>query len=343
MKSIYVLRLTGMVPDNESIELAGQEIFLTEPNGKTESIRFDPNKFGIKRDASGLTVLSFSVPSPRTVRVPLIFHQKVNHRFDLIVDLKAGGSLENPIFQPRLGFDQRSQLCARSRSALGAMTFLGGHQYDFSSVSGSVQGVAKGSAFKFDYDQVSSQTKSQGLSAQIRNMQSSITEFNLMPSQQKQVRVLSGNYWWQTRRDDLNFPLWSLVVSPYWRYGIGGEEYYLWNFVKADQVQIEKTQSAFGFLGLGFSFYSESRWMFDVSGVLKLQVFGKGALRSSYGFEGRSQLLFQPSWASNSIYLGLDGQLNYLAGQYSRSQGMDQRGQVQFIEVQFGILIGQTF
>ena len=343
--SVYFIRLFAKLHEEDRIDFAKNEIQLLDDQGKLEIIRFDSKKFALQRDEKeDFSVISFTFPAPRKIKIPMLFRQKTNHRFDLEIDLRADGSIKNAFFTPIIDdFNKRKRFCPKSRRAFASEVITGGLQQDLTNVGGTIQGTYSGQGYHFEWAKSLTISSMKIYNLQFKKSNSILPEFSLFDSQKQSRQLLKGQYILQYRFLNLQFPIYGTLSSPFWRYGIGLDQLNSWHFKKADQVILEKNTLFQGLAGIGIEFYTQNRWMFELSLLAKIQAIGLGSFKNLIGFDGRFLSLYSPNFAGKTLYLGIDSKINTSFANYNHNNGIDRSGFFRSIESEISFILGQTF
>lgn len=344
MKSVYLIRLVGEIKDTESVDFSKKYIKFIDSKNNEEIFKFSGDQFSFNKAVDGNIVLSFLSPGDRKIQLPLVFHQKIDHFFDLNIELSSEGKISKAILIPNLDFDKRKNLCAKSRFWMSGGIVNGFQQQTLTNLNGELQGVSSGHILKAEYVNSKTQIKSYIFQTEVKSAEISLPEINLMRSRLDRVTDISLRSYSQHRFINQQFPLLGAVSSPFFRYGMGGDILNLWKLDKADSIQMSRSISLQGLFGVGIEFYGQKKWAGELSLGSKIQLLSDRDLSHLMGIDLRAQFFYAPQWNwIKSSFIGIDSQIKYLNSTYRRSESIDKSGQFQQKQIEVGIVFGKIF
>jgi hypothetical protein len=342
-KNYFLVRLTGKLPKQKTVEFSKNFIEFIDSHGQVEKLVFDPQIFQIQKDSDGQSLLSFIAPSSRTIRLSLVFRQKSDQEYDLIIEIDKFGDIKKALFIPVLDSKKKLNFCPKSLIQIGASAAISDYNQRLASINSDVYAAPQILQLDFKWYQVISRKEQRLFTVEGGLQDMPLPESDLFAAQNFSTVHFQTQYLWQFRENRYNALFEKSILSPYFRFGIALENTDIFKFTQANLIDLDRSSSLQFVSGLGLNAYVSKSWMMDFSGDLKIQGYGTGVVKNYLSLEGQWNVYYQPQWRWKNSFLGLNTKLIYSDLTYERDSGLDKNGTVHTFKAQGGAFWGLTF
>lgn len=337
-KGYYFVRIRGEIPKDLNIAFASDEVYFENEDGDRTAHNFHLTKSKIAVTEDGSFSFTFLAPGEQKIIVPLMFHLKLSQGYELILELEKSGKIKTAILEPVIDLEMRKKFCLRSRiSIAGGIT---GFSYD-----------QKISGIQSRLSYISSQTPALSL-AYNRSQSPTVEHAFAIRSAPGLIKASSqfqgdlsfrwnvASYYYQSRSMDWIRGWRTYMLHPFLRYGFQYHDLPTVALQRADEASIKSTQLANPAVGMGFNIFTKKNWMAEVNFNVQYPIYSSTDLGYNFMFDGAASMYFA---ITRELFVGLNWYGQFHQFDYSRGEGLDRSGKIQFLYTNIEGSIGWNF